>query len=146
MRWRYDVKTELALAFLPTTTVVLVLLLVETFSHQRLLFGSLASSAFLIYLDPQHQMNKLRSLSISQTSSAFVGFLVYLVAGSGYSSAAIAMIIAIGFMIFMKAMHPPAVSTALSFAFREADAGNLMLFLMALVLLIILILLQRVSL
>ncbi len=47
MRWRYDVKTELALAFLPTTTVVLVLLLVETFSHQRLLFGLFQEYSFV---------------------------------------------------------------------------------------------------
>ncbi|WP_207496749.1 HPP family protein [Aridibaculum aurantiacum] len=145
MRWRYDVKTELALAFLPTITVVLVLLLIESFSHQRLLFASLASSAFLIYLDPRHEMNNIKTLSISQTSAALLGFVVYLAAGSGYDSAAIAMILSIAVMIFLKAMHPPAVSTALSFAFREADGSNLLLFLTALSLLVVLIVLQRIS-
>jgi CBS-domain-containing membrane protein len=146
MRWRYDVRTELVLAFLPTITVVMVLVLIESFSHQRLLFGSLASSAFLIYLDPRHKMNNVKTLTISQSASAIIGFLMYLIAGAGYSSAAIAMIIAIAVMILLKAMHPPAVSTALSFAFREADGSNLLLFLTALMLLVILIILQRVSL
>lgn len=146
MRWRYDVKTEFVLAFLPTITVVVVLVLIESFSHQRLLFASLASSAFLIYLDPSHKMNNVKTLTISQSSSALIGFLMYLIAGAGYTSAAFAMVIAIAVMIILKAMHPPAVSTALSFAFREADGSNLLLFFTALKLLVILIVLQRVSL
>lgn len=45
-------RGELALALMPTASVLGVLVLVEIFSRQRLLFASLASSAFLIYLDP----------------------------------------------------------------------------------------------
>lgn len=47
------IKGELRSALLPTVTVLAVLGLVETFSDQRLLFASLASSAFLIYLAQQ---------------------------------------------------------------------------------------------
>lgn len=47
---RIGLKGELLLAAMPTLTVLLVLALVEALSNQRLLFASLASSAFLIYL------------------------------------------------------------------------------------------------
>jgi hypothetical protein len=49
---RLGLKGVFALALLPTLMVLSVLGLVETLSRQRLLFASLASSAFLIYLDP----------------------------------------------------------------------------------------------
>lgn len=44
-RQRLSMRHELTLAFLPPLAVLLVLFLVESFSHQRLLFASLASSA-----------------------------------------------------------------------------------------------------
>lgn len=50
-------KDELILALLPTLVVLGVLAFVEVLSRQGLLFASLASSAFLIYLDPQHNTN-----------------------------------------------------------------------------------------
>jgi hypothetical protein len=53
-RERLGLRGEFALALLPTVVVLAVFALVETFSKQRLLFAGLASSAFLIYLDPQH--------------------------------------------------------------------------------------------
>jgi hypothetical protein len=54
LRQRLDLKGELALAAAPTLIVLIVLAFVEVLSRQRLLFASLASGAFLIYLDPQH--------------------------------------------------------------------------------------------
>ncbi|MBV8886644.1 MAG: hypothetical protein JO235_21975, partial [Chroococcidiopsidaceae cyanobacterium CP_BM_RX_35] len=54
LRSRLDLKGELVLAAAPTLTVLGVLALVEVLSRQRRLFASLAASAFLIYLDPQH--------------------------------------------------------------------------------------------
>lgn len=146
MRFRYNVKTELALALMPTITIILVLLFLEAFTKQRLLFSSLASSAFLIYLDPKHQTNQIRTLALAQTSSALIGFIVFLTLGTGYTSAALSMIIAITIMIVSKSMHPPAVSTALIFAFRQEATGNLLLFMLSLVLLLMLIVLQRLSL
>jgi hypothetical protein len=52
LRRRLGLKGVFALALLPTLMVLSVLGLVETLGRQRLLFASLASSAFLIYLDP----------------------------------------------------------------------------------------------
>lgn len=143
---RFDRKTEIALAVMPTTIIILVLMLLEAFSKQQLLFSSLASSAFLIYLDPKHPTNRVRTLVIAQMSAALIGFIVYIIVGPGYLSAAISMIIAIGVMLAAKAMHPPAVSSALIFAFEYTRVNTLLMFFSAVVLLIILIGLQKASL
>ncbi len=66
-RRRLGWRQELLLALLPTITVLAVMALVERFSEQRLLFASLASSAFLIYLDPLHGTNSTRTLLIALT-------------------------------------------------------------------------------
>lgn len=142
---RFDIKTELALALLPTTIIILVLMLLEAFSKQQMLFSSLASSAFLIYLDPKHPTNRVRTLTIAQMSAAFIGFVMYILIGPGYLSAAISMIISIIVMIVTGAMHPPAVSSALIFAFEYTRINTLLMFFMAVVLLVLLIGMQRIS-
>lgn len=143
---RFDLKTEASLALMPTIMIIAVLLLLQAFSQQRLLFSSLASSAFLIYIDPRHPVNSIRTLTIAQLSAAVVGYGVYLAAGPGYLSAAISMVITIGVMIGTGAMHPPAVSSALIFAFQYTKPDTLLLFLSAVILLVLLIMLQRISL
>lgn len=57
---------------------------VEVLSQQRLLFAPLASSAFLIYLDPQHGMNSVRTLITSQLLAVLLGFGANLLFGSTY--------------------------------------------------------------
>ncbi len=56
------------------------------------------------------------------------------------------MIATIALMIVCDAVHPPAVATALSFAFRAGPDGNLLLFALAVGLVALLILLERSSL
>jgi CBS-domain-containing membrane protein len=143
---RFDTKTELGLAIMPTVLVIGVLVLLELFAKQRILFASLASSAFLIYLDPKHPTNSVRTLIIAQTAAAIIGYLVISIIGKGYFGAAVSMVIAIVVMILARAMHPPAVSTSLLFAFHDTKASTLMLFLLALLLLVLLLILQRMSL
>lgn len=145
-RHRLTLKGELTLAFLPTVTVLLVLALVESFSRQRLLFASLASSAFLIYLDPQHSMNMARTLIRSQMLAATLGWIIYLILGPGYFSAGGAMVITILLMILLDTVHPPAVSTAMSFALRAGNERNLVLFGLAVVLTATLVVLERATL
>ena len=65
--------------------------LVEVLSRQRILFASLASSAFLIYLDPQHATNSIRTLVISHTMAATLGLGAYLTLGPRYLSGGIAI-------------------------------------------------------
>ncbi|WP_414585651.1 hypothetical protein [Scytonema sp. PCC 10023] len=77
LRTRLDLKGELALATAPTVLILTVLALVEVLSRQHLLFALLTSSAFLIYLDPQHGTNTVRTLVLSQMMAATIGLIMY---------------------------------------------------------------------
>ncbi|HEX8395562.1 MAG TPA: HPP family protein [Longimicrobium sp.] len=144
-RRRLPLRGELALAALPTATVLLVLLLVQMLTEQRLLFASLASSAFLIYMDPEHGTNRVRTLLIAQMSAASLGLAGFLAFGPGYPAAALAMTATILLMIVTDAVHPPAVSTALSFSLRAGPESNLALFALAVGITAVLVVLQRAA-
>lgn len=146
LRRRLDVRGELVLALLPTVIMLTVLAMVEVLSRQRLLFASLASSAFLIYLDPQHSTNSIRTLFISQMMAATVGLVMYLILGPGYVSGGSAMVITIVLMILLDVVHPPAVSTSLSFAFRTGNETNLVLFGLAVGITALLVIMERLML
>ncbi|MGI4887017.1 MAG: HPP family protein [Janthinobacterium lividum] len=139
-------RAELLLALLPTATVLLLLWLLKLLSNQQLLFASLASSAFLIYLDPGHRTNSVRTLAISQLGAAVLGTALHAWLGPGYAAAAGALVLTIALMVATNTMHPPAVATALNFAFRAGTGeGNLLLFGLAVGLVAVLVLLQRGS-
>lgn len=144
-RERLPLKGELALAALPTLTVLGVLAAVEMVTAQRLLFASLASSAFLIYLDPEHGANRVRALVVSQLVAALLGWATYALLGSGYAAGALALVGTILLMIVLDVVHPPAVGTAMSFALRAGDASNLALFVLALGITVVLVGLQRAA-
>ncbi len=146
LRRRLSLKQELTLALLPTLTVLAVLAMLEAYSEQRLLFASLASSAFLIYLDPQHGTNSVRTLIIAQILAALIGFSSLWLLGAGYTAAGSAMLVTIVLMILLDVVHPPAVATALSFAFRSASENNLLLFGFAVGLITVLVLLEQTTL
>ncbi len=146
LRQRLNLKGEFAMAIAPTVVVLLVLALVEVLSRQRLLFASLASSAFLIYLDPQHGTNSIRTLIISHMLAALLGLSTFLLLGPGYLSGGIAMVLTISLMILLDVVHPPAVSTSLSFALRVGAENNLVLFSLALGITAMLVLLERIAL
>lgn len=144
-RRRLSLRQELELALLPTATVLLVLLFVEMLSRQRLLFASLASSAFLIYLDPEHGTNRVRTLVLSQSLAAGLGFAAHALLGDGYPSAGAAMVLTIFLMIVLDVVHPPAVSTSIAFAFRAGKETNLAIFAMALGVTAVLVVLERAA-
>jgi CBS-domain-containing membrane protein len=146
LRRRLGLKGEIALATAPTIIVLLVMAVVENLTQQRLLFASLASSAFLIYLDPQHSTNTMRTLVLAQLMAAGIGFITYLIFGNGYLSGGLAMVIAIFLMIILDAMHPPAIATSLSFAFRAGNVSNLVLFAWAVLITTVLVGLERYAL
>lgn len=145
-RQKIGLKGELLLALMPTLTVLVVLAFIEALSRQRLLFASLASSAFLIYLDPEHTANNVRTLLFAQISASVIGVTLCVLLGPGYWSAGLAMLAAIFLMVVLDRMHPPAVSTALSFGLRANGVSNLLLFSMALGMTAVLVLLQRMAL
>jgi CBS-domain-containing membrane protein len=140
---RLCVRDELLLALLPTATVLPMLAVIEAFGRHHLLCASLASSAFLIYLDPRNEMNGVRALVVSQMTAVGVGWLMWLLLGGGYAAAASAIPLAILLMILLKAVHPPAVSTALAFAMHLDPTGSIVLFAMAVGITALLFVLQR---
>jgi CBS-domain-containing membrane protein len=146
LRPRVGLRGEFILVLLPTATVLGVLGLVEVFSRQRLLFASLAASAFLIYLEPGHGTNSMRTLALAQLSAAGLGWLAYTVLGPGYLSGGSAMVITIALMVALDAVHPPAVATSLSFALRARDEKNLVLFALAVGITVVLVVLERATL
>lgn len=144
-RRRLALKDELLLALLPTATVLAALALLERFAQQRVLFPSLAGSAFLIYLDPLHATNSARVLSLAHGLAAGAGWLAYALLGHGYAAAALAMVATILLMILLDVVHPPAVATSLTFAFRTGAEREVALFALALAMVVVLVLLQRAA-
>ena len=145
-RPRLTLRREAVLALLPTATVLLLLFLLKLLSNQQLLFASLASSCFLIYLDPAHPANSARTLALSQLGAAGLGYGCHAWLGPGYASAALALGGIITLMLLANAMHPPAVGTALNFAFHAGTGeGSLWLFGLAVGLVLVLLAVQRTS-
>ncbi len=145
VRRRLGLGSELLMILLPTLTVLAVLALVDRLAEQRLLFASLSSSAFLIYLDPEHPMNSIRTLMVAQMGGALIGWGTYALLGSGVLSGGTAMVGTIVLMILLDAMHPPAIGTAMGFALRAGKAGNLLLFALAVVITAVLVGLERAA-
>jgi ABC-type proline/glycine betaine transport system permease subunit len=77
LRRRLDLTDALLLAFTLSVVILVVFALVEVFSKQRVLFASLATSAFLLYLDSQYGTNTVRTLFFSQMAAAVKGFVTY---------------------------------------------------------------------
>ena len=144
-RRRLALRHEFLLALLPTLSALAMLAVTEALSRQRLLFASLASSAFLIYRDPHHGMNSVRTLALAQLTAAGVGALTYSGLGPGYLAGGAAMLATIVAMIALDAVHPPAIGTSLIFAFRTGDAGNLALFALAVGVTAVLVGLERAA-
>ncbi len=137
---------ELALAVPPTLTVLGALVLVAQLTRQHILFASLASSAFLIYRDPLHQMNTVRVMVTAHLAGATLGIGAALLLGPGYTAGAVAMTLTIVALILLDAVHPPAISTALGFAVLPKEHDVVGVFLLALGLVTALVLLQRIAL
>ncbi|MBV9453242.1 MAG: HPP family protein [Rubrobacter sp.] len=103
---RGGIKGELVLATLPTLTVMGIFLTLQVFSRQTFLFASLASSAFLIYQDPENGMNETKVMVPAHITAALVGVGSFLVFGEGYVSGAVAMGLTIALLIIFGIVHP----------------------------------------
>lgn len=143
--WRDGLRSKLVLAVPPTVVTLLTLFLVDTLRHERVLFASLASSAFLIYRDPLHQMNSVRVMVVAHVAATVLGLTAALVLGAGYIAGATAMVLTIILLVLLDAVHPPAISTALGFAFHSQQADAVGLFLIALAMIAALVVLQRTA-
>ena len=139
-----SLRHQFGLALVPTGVVLLLFGCLQATSDQCLIFASLASSAFLVYLDPKHPMNRVRAFLIAQGSAALLGFGSFSLLGTGFPSAAVATVLTIALIILLDAMHPPAISTALSFAFHTNSPKTLAIFGLAMLAMALLVALQNV--
>ena len=142
---RLGVGAELVLAMLPTLTILGVLAFIEDLTNQRLLFASLAASAFLIYLDPGHPMNKIETMVPSHLLGLMAGVITCWIFGAGYFAAGVAMVITIVIMVIGDFVYPPAVSTSLIFGLRSGAGSQSGLFVVALGMIAILVILERAA-
>ncbi len=136
---------ELLLALPPTLVVLGAFALVGALRHERVLFASLASSAFLIDRDPAHPMNGARPMVVGQLCGVACGSLALVALGPGYLAAGVAMAATIAALVLGDSVHPPAVSTALGFAFYSGQVGTAGRFVLALALLVVLLGVQRLA-
>lgn len=141
-RRQIGLKGELVLAVLPTAMVLIVIWLLDVAANRQVLFTSLASSAFLIYREPTHPMNSIPTLVVAHTLAALVGFGVFTLLGTGYAAAGLSMVVSILVMVVLNVVHPPAIGTALNFAFRAPDDDALVLFELSLLIIAVLALLS----
>ena len=130
---------------MPTVVVLLMVACVQVLSDQLLIFASLASSAFLVYLDPEHPTNRVRTFLIAQGSAALLGFGSVSLLGTGFLAPEAALVLTIALIIALDSMHPPAMSTALSFAFHISSLKTLVIFGLAMVVIASLAALQKAA-
>jgi CBS-domain-containing membrane protein len=142
---RGGLKGELALAALPTLTVMGVFLLVEVFTRQTFLFASLASSAFLIYKEPGNSMNQVKTLVPAHLTAAVVGLGTFFLFGEGYLAGTLSMALTITLLIALGIVHPPAVSSSLAFAFRAHQESEFVIFLLAVLMVAVLFVIERIT-
>ena len=133
------------MAALPTLTVLGVFFLVEVFTRQTFLFASLASSAFLIYKEPENGMNQVKTLVPAHVVAAVVGLGSFWIFGEGYLAGAVSMGSTIALLVTLGIVHPPAVSSSLAFAFRAHHENEFVVFLLALSMVAVLFVVERVS-
>ena len=142
---RLSVRQQFGLAIMPTVVVLLMVGCVQALRNQPLIFTSLASSAFLVYLDPEHPTNRVRTFLIAQGSAALLGFGSVSLLGTGFLAPGVALVLTIVLIISLDAMHPPAMSTALSFAFHASSPKTLAIFGVTMVVIASLVALQKAA-
>jgi CBS-domain-containing membrane protein len=142
---RLSVRQQFGLAIMPTVVVLLMVGCLQALRNQPLIFTSLASSAFLVYLDPEHPTNRVRTFLIAQGSAALLGFGSVSLLGTGFLAPGVALVLTIVLIITLDAMHPPAMSTALSFAFHTSSLKTLAIFGLMMVVIASLVALQKAA-
>jgi CBS-domain-containing membrane protein len=125
--------------------MIAALFFVEVLTDQRVLFASLASSAFLIYREPTHNMNTVRVMTGAHLAATCIDVVCAFVLGAGYVAAAVAMTLTIVTLGVGSLVHPPAVSTALGFAFYARQDQALGVFLLSLLMVTVLVILERLA-
>ncbi len=142
-RRRLSLRAELALALTATIPVLAVFAILEHLSRQHILYASIASSALSIYADPLHRSNEPRTILQSQSLATLTGLATFLLFGHTYLAAGSSLVLTVLLCVTLNRLHPPAVATAMAFAFRSGEIRTLFVFAMAVGITIGLVLLER---
>ncbi len=136
-------KGELVLLIPPVVVILAVLGFLDVVTRQRVLYASLAASALTIYQAPTHRSNGPRRVLAAHLTGIVAGLASDAMLAHTYLAAGTAMVATIALMVSLDYLHPPAVGTSLTFAFRTAEERTLDLFLMALGVTAALVVLER---
>lgn len=99
MHVHLKVRLRLCLAIIPAVVVLLIVGCLEALGDQLLIFTSLASSAFVVYFDPEHPTNRVRTFLIAQSGAALLGLGSVSLLGAGFAAAALTMVLTVFFML-----------------------------------------------
>lgn len=88
------------------------------------LFAPFGASAVLLFGAPVAPFSQPRNLMVGHIVSAAIGVLMFNILGNTYYSVALGVGLAIGVMVAIKSVHPPAGATALIGV--TASGGNFM--------------------
>lgn len=124
---------RLVLAGFVAGTVLLIVAATDAISRQPALLASIASGTLHVYLDAIHRRRSVRAVLIGHLTAGSAAWLMHLAVGTGYAAAGGTLLVTVAAMVLLDAIHPPAASTALSFAFRSGHTPNHALFLSVLV-------------
>lgn len=142
MRKEQSLKSRLLLSLFPIA-IVFVLLGIEILVRQHMLFTSLVSSIFLIYLLPDDPMNDSLTIVISQALAALIGYAGYWLLGNSYLSACLSILMITLLLVLIGRLHPPAIATSMIFQYRTHSESDLVLFGLLLVLIVVLFLAKK---
>jgi CBS-domain-containing membrane protein len=118
-------------------TIALVIIIVQSvnfgalygFGSSAVIFASIGSSAFILFVMPKSRAANKTALVISYSFAGIVGYFAYIL--SVYFGIALAAAIAItavsSLMVVSKQEHPPAVGLALAFVLYRIDAWGILL-------------------
>ncbi len=110
-------------------TVLLLIFVVQDLARQPVLVTSLASSAFLLYYQPQNEVNRFKPLVFGHALAAGVGFVASLLLPLPYVATAVGIATTVVLMSLLRIVYPPAISTTLVFAYRPHDVTVIVTFL-----------------
>lgn len=138
MKLRHSNFLKRFLLALYPLVIAYIIMGVEMFARQHILFTSLISSIFLIYVRHKDPMNNGLTLIISQVLAAVIGYVSYRIGGENYLTACITVFVVAVALISLNRLHPPAIVTSLIFQFRTHSVSDLELFALLLSLVIVL--------
>lgn len=102
-------------AFLGMLAVLVICsTLFDNTTDNLLILGSIGASAVLLFAAPQGALSQPWPVIGGNVVSAFVGVSCYQLVSSPLLSAALAVALAVGFMHYLRCLHPPGGATALT--------------------------------